>query len=204
MVGIDVRVQDGKLYGIGDKGGVYTLNTSTARATRVSRLTVPLAGTRFGVDFNPAANRLRVVSDTGQNLRHNVDDPAGAPAAGRTATDTMLTVPPATAAATGVTAAAYTNNDLHAATATTLFDLNTMTDQIVLQSPANQGTLAPTGGLGVDAAGDAGFDIARGNTAYAALTVDGRQRFYRISLLTGRADLIGGFRTPVIDIAVGK
>ncbi|GIF63608.1 hypothetical protein Ais01nite_16430 [Asanoa ishikariensis] len=212
LVGIDFRVQDGKLYGVGNQGGVYTLNTTNARAAQVSRLTVPLLGTRFGVDFNPAANRLRVVSDTGQNLRHNIDDPAGAPAAGTTATDTTLTVPPASTAAVGVTAAAYTNNDLDATTATTLFDLNTTTDQIVVQSPANQGELAPTGALGVDATGDAGLDIVsdlragktRANTAYATLKVDGRQRFYQISLLTGRADVIGSFagQAPVTDIAV--
>jgi hypothetical protein len=34
----------------------------------VSQLTVGLMGNAFGVDFNPAANRLRVVSDLGQNL----------------------------------------------------------------------------------------------------------------------------------------
>ncbi|SNT55351.1 protein of unknown function [Asanoa hainanensis] len=204
LVGLDFRVQDGKLYGVGNQGGIYTLNTSSARATQVSQLTVPLAGTRFGVDFNPAANRLRVVSDTGQNLRHNLDDAAGAPATGTTAMDTTLTVPPAATAVSGVTAAAYTNNDLDATTATTLFDLNTTTDQILVQSPANQGELAPTGALGVDATGDAGLDIGSGNTAYATLKVDGRQRFYRVSLLTGRANLIGSFdgKTPVTDIAV--
>jgi len=83
-----------------------------ARAAKVSQLTVALAGQSFGVDVNPAANRLRIISDTGQNLRHNLDDPNGAPAAGTTATDGMLTVPPATVAAAGVTGAAYTNNDL--------------------------------------------------------------------------------------------
>ena len=77
---------------------------------------------------------------------------------------------------------------------------------------ANQGELAPTGGLGVDAAGDAGLDIVsdlragrtRTNTGYATLNVDGRQRFYQISLLTGRADQIGTFsgKAPVTDIAV--
>jgi hypothetical protein len=34
---------------------------------------VPLDGTFFGVDFNPTVDRLRVISDTGQNLRVNVD-----------------------------------------------------------------------------------------------------------------------------------
>lgn len=34
VVGIDFRVQNGKLYGVGDKGGVYTLDTSDGRAGR--------------------------------------------------------------------------------------------------------------------------------------------------------------------------
>ncbi len=76
IVGIDFRVQNEKLYGVGDKGGIYTLNTTNAKAMKVSQLTVALAGKHFGVDFNPAANRLRVISDTGQNLRHNIDDNA--------------------------------------------------------------------------------------------------------------------------------
>jgi len=36
-------------------------------ATSFSQLTVPLEGSFFGVDFNPAANALRIISDTGQN-----------------------------------------------------------------------------------------------------------------------------------------
>jgi hypothetical protein len=106
LVGIDYRVQNGKLYGVGDAGGIYTVSTRTGQATKVSQLTVALRGTAFGVDFNPAANRLRVISDAGQNLRHNIDDPNGAPAAGMTAEDGTLTYPPATTAAGGVTGAA--------------------------------------------------------------------------------------------------
>jgi hypothetical protein len=85
LVGIDFRVQDGKLYGVGNFGGVYTIDTATAQATFVNALTVPLSGTNFGVDFNPAADRLRIVSDTGQNLAHNVN------AGGVTASNGMLT-----------------------------------------------------------------------------------------------------------------
>jgi hypothetical protein len=40
------------------------LSTWDASATMVSQLTLPLTGMFFGVDFNPAADRLRVVSDT--------------------------------------------------------------------------------------------------------------------------------------------
>ncbi|MEV4175952.1 DUF4394 domain-containing protein [Nonomuraea sp. NPDC049709] len=216
VVGIDYRVQNGKLYAVGDKGGIYTLD-NRARATKVSQLTVALNGKTFGVDFNPAANRLRVISDAGQNLRHNLDDPNGAPAAGMTANDGTLTnppVPPATAGATatGVTGAGYTNNDLDATTATTLFDVDTMADQVSAQSPANAGNLAPTGKLGVDAATDAGFDVYSrlrdgvtvSNTAYATLKAGGAYRFHTVNVLTGKANVVGTFPSnrQVSDIAV--
>ncbi|MFB6888931.1 DUF4394 domain-containing protein [Kitasatospora sp. NPDC056327] len=214
LVGIDYRVQNRALYGVGDRGGVYTLDDTTGCATKVSQLTVPLQGGYFGVDFNPAANRLRVISDTGQNLRHNIDDPAGTPAAGTTVADAALTnpaVPPATTGTTalGVTGAAYTNNDLDTATATTLFDLDTANDRVSLQSPANAGTLAPTGRLGVDAAPDAGFDIyysARNgsNHGYAALDAAGARSLYHVDVLTGRATAIGAFpaTSRVTDLAL--
>ena len=213
LVGIDFRVQDGKLYGVGDRGGIYTINTgaSFGRTTKVSQLTVALNGQNFGVDFNPAANRLRVVSDTGQNLRHNIDDPAGAPAAGMTATDGTLAypgVPPAPpTTATGVTASAYTNNDLDPNTATTLFDIDTMLDQVVIQSPANAGLLAPTGKLTVDAGPWAGFDISTqkgGNRGLAVLSTGDRVRLYDVELTTGKATRLGSFPRDfqVVDLAV--
>jgi hypothetical protein len=210
LVGIDYRVQNNKLYGVGDKGGVYTLREVGAKATKVSQLTVALQGTAYGVDFNPAANRLRVISDTGQNLRHNLDDPQGAPAAGTTAVDGTLVnppVPPATAGVTarGVTGAAYTNNDLDAATATTLFDLDTAQDQISVQSPANAGNLAPTGKLGVDAPLNAGFDIysSAGSGVNAGYAVTGT-RLFAVNLLTGKASSTGVFpkSRQVVDLAI--
>jgi hypothetical protein len=215
LVGIDYRVQDGRLYGVGESGGIYTVSLAGRypRANLVSRLTVPLNGTSFGVDFNPAANRLRVVSDDGQNLRHNIDDPMGAPAAGTTATDAPLTYPgPPPVTATGVGAAAYTNNDLDTTTATTLFDIDTALDQVVVQSPANAGLLAPTGKLGTDAGSWAGFDIysrvSKGatvdNAGFATLAASGKQTFHRVNLLTGNVTPVGAFPAghQVVDIAI--
>lgn len=202
LIGLDFRVQDGKLYGVGDAGGVYTIVLRGAVATKVSQLTVALDGTSFGVDFNPAADRLRIVSDAGQNLRHDVNT------GGVTVADATLTAPPATTAATGVTGGAYTNNDLNADTGTTLFDLNTTADQIAIQAPANAGLLSPTGALGVDAGAEAGFDIYTGSdgsaSGFAALQVGGRNVLYRISLLTGRADQLGRFpaAVTVTDLAL--
>ena len=214
VVGIDCRVSNATVYGVGDRGGIYTLDLQTAAATKVSQLTVALNGTSFGVDFNPAANRLRVVSDTGQNLRHNLDDPNGMPAMGQTVADTQLKAPPAAEVAKGVTGVAYYNNDQDPATATTLFALDTMLDQITIQSPANAGSLAPTGKLGVDAQGDAGFDIhydadapttTNHSRGIAALNVGGAYHLYDIELLTGRATLIGDFPQgqQIIDLTTG-
>jgi hypothetical protein len=167
-----------------------------------------LRGTFFGVDFNPAADRLRIVSDTGQNLAHNVN------VGGVTAVNGVLTytVPPAAPVpAAGITAAAYTNNDLNQpATATTLFDLDTMLDQGVIQSPPAAGILVPTGMLGVDAGSDAGFDIYSqlsngvtiANIGFATLNANGRYRFYFINLTTGDATSLGAFDENVIDIAI--
>lgn len=207
LIGIDFRVQDGKLYGVGNGGGVYTIDPEAAQATFVNALTVPLAGTVFGVDFNPAADRLRIISDMGQNLAHNVN------AGGVTAANGALTytVPPATPVpASGVTAAAYTNNDLNQPnTGTTLFDLDTTMDQIVIQSPPATGILVSTGKLGVAAATGAGFDIysqlANGvtvaNFPFATLSVNGKYRFYA-NARTGQAFSLGPFDRAVVDIAI--
>ena len=209
LVGIDHRPANGRLYAVGNAGGVYTV--VGAKATKVSQLSVGLVGTAFGVDFNPVVDRLRIVSDTGQNLRHNVD------AQGGTLVDGALSYPavaPATTptTATGVTAAAYTNNDADAATATTLFDVDTALDQVVIQSPANAGVLAATGKLGVDATGDAGFDVyssvRKGSTVdlfpYVTLRVGNRYGLYEVSLLTGRVTAEGDFPRDrqVSDLAI--
>ena len=187
LVGIDYRPNGGALYGVGNAGSVYTINDDTAAATKVGQLSVALAGASFGVDVNPAADALRIISDTGQNLRFSF-------AAGTTTVDGTLTYPPATTPATGVTGAGYTNNDSYPNTATTLYDVDSTLDQVAIQSPANSGQLAATGKLGVDTNSIIGFDIystiRNGTTvdldAFASLTVGGQSGFYAITLFTGR------------------
>ncbi|MHC5704781.1 DUF4394 domain-containing protein [Streptomyces tirandamycinicus] len=209
LIGIDFRVQNGLMYGVGNKGGIYTIKTPPVTAdvvvTKVSQLQYALNGANFGVDFNPAADRLRVISDNGQNLRHNVNDHS-------TVQDLNLTTPPTEGTTKGVSAAAYTNNDLSAATGTTLVDINTTGDQVVLQSPANNGTLAATGSLGIDAGINAGMDIfstlsggkTADNAAFACLTPygAGTPSLYSINILTGQATSIGQFPLNITDLAV--
>ncbi|MGQ0719532.1 MAG: DUF4394 domain-containing protein [Pseudonocardiales bacterium] len=205
LVGIDYRVQDSTLYGVGDKGGLYSLETN-GQATSVGRLTIALEGTNFGVDFNPAANALRVVSDTGQNLRQ----PFAATPLAATVADTPLSIPPDTPLAAGISGAAYTNNDADDNTGTTLYVLDPTTDQIMLQSPANSGQLAATGKLTVDAAADSGFDIystlrdgaVAEQTGFATLSVGGQYGLYRITLFSGKAELAGTLGSNVVDLAI--
>lgn len=212
LIGIDFRVQNGSLYGVGNAGGIYVFDVNSVVGTKIGQLTVALQGTFFGVDFNPAANALRIISDTGQNLRQ----PFSAIPLPATVVDGTLTYTPPTmtpVAALGVTGAAYTNNDLSTTTATTLFDIDTNLDQVVIQSPANNGLLVATGMLTVNTGATVGFDIYSSldgsgatvdNLGFASLTVGSGTGFYGISLLTGRATFRGSFSSgnQVTDIAV--
>ena len=207
LVGIDYRPSNGFLYALGNAGGVYTIDESTAVATLRVNVPQALLGANFDVDFNPVVDRMRVVSDAGQNLRVNVAD-------GSTSVDPNLNV--GGVVTTGVSGAAYTNNDTDANTATTLFDVDASLDQVAIQSPANNGTLAPTGKLTIDAGADVGFDIysrikngvVDRRRAYLVATVAGdkgaENNVYRINLLTGRATKTGKLRTasPVVDLAI--
>ena len=207
LVGIDYRVQDGALYGLGDLGGIYVLDVKSSTATLQERPRVALDGSAsYDIDFNPAADALRVLSANGTNLRVPFATPSEA------IVDGALTRPapaptPGTVPATGVTGGAYTNNDLDASTATTLFVVDTERDQVAIQSPANAGSTAPTGLAGLDATGDVGFDVRSelkgGKTvSVEAYAVVGGV-LYDVDLLTGafsKEGKIGGGQ--VTDIAV--
>jgi len=205
LLGIDIRPKDGLLYGMSSTGRIVTIDPATGAATVKATLaadptdtTAPytaITGTAFAVDFNPVADRLRVIGNTGQSLRINVDT-------GATTTDGALN---RAGLAPVVTAAAYTNS-YAGTTATQLFDIDTTSASLALQNPPNDGTLVNVGLLNVAVAGDAGFDIAGGanGLALAALrtTAGGPSALYRIDLATGAAVLINGATTPATS-AIG-
>ncbi|RYD54034.1 MAG: DUF4394 domain-containing protein, partial [Verrucomicrobiaceae bacterium] len=191
IVGFDFRPANGLLYlvtkDVNNAGHLYTLNTATAQATFVGLLVADgadttdlyqtLNGTEFGVDFNPAADRLRIVSNTGQSLRIDVSTLG-------VFTDGNLNGP-----ATGASATAYRNNAAGAAI-TTLFNLDATTDQLFTQDPTS-GALTVRGSLGVDATSISGFDIRTNGEAYATLVVNNISGLYSINLTTGQASYIG-------------
>ncbi len=207
LIGIDQRPADHKFYGVGNSGGVYTINTGNAKATKVSQISVALNGNDFGVDFNPAADRLRVISDTGQSLRHDVTQ-----ATPTTAVDGALNYTAGTAA-TGITAAAYTNNDVDSRSGTTLFNLDTRLDQVVQQVPANAGTLVVAGPTGRGFGPVAGMDIVSRlssggrttqNLAFATVRPSGGGLpvLYTVDLLSGNFTKVAKFTKDIADIAI--
>ena len=198
LLGIDIRpggTTTGQIYGLTSLGRLYVIDKFSGAATLKSTLSADptdttnpftaLSGTTYGVDFNPVVDRLRVVSDTGQNLRINVDT-------GAVTTDGALNV--AGTARNGVVEAAYTN-DFAATCRTTLFYLDTTTDKLLTTADPNNGVLTEVGSLGVDAAAATGFEISTdsmgNNIATAALQVGTATNLYTINLTTGAATLNG-------------
>ncbi|MES2524506.1 MAG: DUF4394 domain-containing protein [Gemmatimonadota bacterium] len=205
VVGIDYRPSDtgangtndiGKLYAVTTASRLYVVNPVTGAATSPVTLSIALTGTAFGVGFNPAADRLRIHSNSNQNLRINVEtgatilDGALAYAAG----DVNVGQDP------DLTATGYTNNDANPLTGTDLFAIDAARDVLVTFGPAtattgpNSGQLLTVGALGVDADLMSGFDISNTTgTAYAVLgtSASGKSVLYTIDLRTGAATSLG-------------
>ena len=211
LLGIDVRPATGQLYGLGSTSRVYTIDPSTGAATPVgtTAFTPALSGSSFGFDFNPTVDRIRVVSNTGQNLRLN-------PVTGTVASTDLLLAFAATDTNAGetpsVSAAAYTNPDNDPATGTVLYDIDRQLAILTTQNPPNDGKLNTVGSLGLKFNDLTGFDIAPSGIAYAVLKVTGKDQpkptcgnsdLYTINLQTGAATRIGGVGTsqPLRGIA---
>lgn len=198
IVGLDLRPVGNQLMAVGSSSRVYTISTDTGGASAVAGPFTPaLSGTAFGVDFNPTVDRIRFISDTGQNGRLNPDTGATA------GTDTPLS-----GGGGSAVAAAYTNNFVGAAT-TTLYVIDSANDSLYIQgglngtpSP-NTGVLTLVGPLGVDTSAVAGFDIIGAGTAFAALSTQTGSGLYSINLSTGAATLIGTIAAPGIGSITG-
>jgi hypothetical protein len=176
ILGIDMRPATGQLYALGSTSRLYTINMSSGVAAAVSAapFATLLSGTSFGFDFNPTVDRIRVVSNTGQNLR--LDPNTGLVAA------IDGTLNPGTPA---VSAAAYTNS-FAGATTTSLYVIDAGTDKLYIQTPPNNGTLVEVGSLGINITADNGFDIGgRSGKAYGVFSIGSITKLYTLDLTTG-------------------
>lgn len=193
LVDLDYRPRDGKLYGLTSNGRLVTIDPASGEASATFTLaadpgdaTLPyagLAGTAFGIDFNPVVDRLRVVSNTGQNLRINVDN-------GLTITDGAIR-----GAATGLSATGYASNFAETCR-TRLYGIDVATSQFVVQDPPNDGVTTALGaGLGFTASA-AGLDMVTSQagvtTAFVAVTAaGGDSSVHTFDLASGATSPVG-------------
>ncbi|MEP0880608.1 DUF4394 domain-containing protein [Trichocoleus sp. ST-U3] len=192
VLGIDFRPADGLLYGVTDKNGIYTIDTTTGAATFVKTLSTAFTGGfESGFDFNPVPDRLRLVGSNDQNLRINVDS-------GAVITDGTLAYAagdPNFGTNPNITAAAYTNS-FAGTTTTALYGIDFALDTLVQQNPPNAGILNTIGSLGVDFGETGGFDIVTtkkgGSIVNNAFAASG-SNIYSINLGTGAATTLGTF-----------
>jgi hypothetical protein len=241
LVGIDFRPQNGLLYGLGvndaaNNATLYAISVRTGFAGVVGtassiQLTTDGAAivdlpdpatVGYGFDFNPAADRLRVVAGS-LNFRINPNTGAGVDGdnTGLTSGTVNGTNPDgAIVGATSVDAAAYTNNQANT-TITTLYTLDAAGNRLFIQNPANSGaqTLGQTvtlSGNTLDFTAINGFDIPSGvnapslnapatsGSAFAVLRVGGSVELYSINLVNAQATYIDkvGAGSPVQGLAV--
>jgi hypothetical protein len=203
ILAIDFRPLTGQLYGVSSASRIYTINTSTGMATAIGSgpFSPAISGTTVGFDFNPTVDRIRLVTNTGQNLRLH-------PVTGMVVAIDGAINP----AGAMINAVAYTNS-FAGAMSTALYDIDVATDQLYLQQPPNNGTLVAIGSLGVQAMGEGGFDISPDNSVsiaalYGYSKDDGdseetsKYRFYYINLATGEAKNAGKTDRVIIGLAI--
>jgi len=202
LVGIDLRPSNNTLVGVTAEGAIVTIDPATGAATALSMMNTPLpmAGMPVIVDFNPMADKLRLMTGT---TNHRVDVDTGA-----------VTVDGSLAYETGdmhageapmIAAAAYANS-YGKPEATAMYDIDTTIGALIRQTAPNDGTLAAIGKLGMEMADTTpSFDIqtTADGTNSAWLIASGV--IYSVDLESGAATEAGtivGVDSDLIDFAV--
>lgn len=223
LVGIDVRPENGFLYGLGvnhtaETMTVYAISPRTGFAGVVGSAGFVVTGkdlpdpavARYGVDFNPAVDRLRVTTSqsgadpasAGLNLRINVSSGVLA------AADAEINPAPIS-----IDEVAYTNNGRHGGI-TTLYTISSAQDALYIQNPPNNGVQASAVALSQDLTAVHGFDLdsqAVTTTSNTPVTVGSSQAFavvttaagtglVRINLLTGAVGALAAIANNTTNI----
>ncbi len=188
VLGFDIRPSDSMLYAVGANGGIYTVDLATGKATMKSKLEKMLAaGTSATVDFNPVADRMRLMGNDGTNLRVNVDD-------GKVTTDgphKFADTDMHKGEKPNVVAGAYINS-VKGAKETALYNIDGTIGALIKQAPPNDGTLNAVGKLGIKV-DTVAFDIwSDGNGKNEAWLMAG-DWLLSVDLATGKA-------TPAVQI----
>ncbi|MFD1382116.1 DUF4394 domain-containing protein [Rhodanobacter aciditrophus] len=210
VIGIDFRVAYGDMYALADTGRIYIINQKTGKATLVpgSSPVAHMAMGPYGFDFNPAADKLRVVGDKNSNSRLHPETGAVVDFNGSTAgvqLDPKLAYSdedPYAGELPDIVAAAYTYNP-NDSKLTTNYAIDRRHGNLVMQgtkegvtpsvSP-NLGVLYTVGDLSLGSIRDASFDISDiSNVALAAVlsSQNSKTVLVEIDLESGRNHELG-------------
>lgn len=201
LIGIDFRPANKKLYGVAANATIYTIDPMTGAATFVASLSEPFAARGAVVDFNPQADRLRLVSDDGRlNYRINVDT-------GAVIKDKPLAYgekDKAAGRAPLVLGGAYINSYAGAG-ATQLFHVDSARGAWIVQDPPNDGVLGSIADTGMGRREIRGLDILTdAKDDYTAYALTGTATLVEVSVAKGTATqrgTIGDGKTRLIDLA---
>jgi hypothetical protein len=201
LVGIDVRPADKMLYGVATDGSIVTIDAKTGKWTKKSQLSEKLPEkATITVDFNPVADRLRILGSNGTSLRVNVDD-------GKATVDGSLKYADADAAkgkTPMVTAGGYSNS-CAGTKETALYDIDQATMTLVRQAPPNDGILNTIGALGVKVSGPLAFDVWTDCQGKSTGWLVANGWLHTVDLTTGKAAQVGAIKKlpgKVTDIAI--
>ncbi|MFC7053723.1 DUF4394 domain-containing protein [Hansschlegelia quercus] len=201
LVGIDVRPMDGMLYGVTASGDIVTIDARTGAATKKSALSEKLPmGAKVTVDFNPMADRLRIMTDGGMSLRVNVDDGKATVDGSHKYAETDMHK----GETPNVVAGAYTNSlNGKKAEKTELFNIDATIPALVKQAPPNDGVLSAIGKIGMKPSGSVAFEIAAAADGSNAAWLLTSGALYSVDLKTGATTKTGEISglADVIDIA---
>jgi WD40 repeat protein len=193
VLGIDVRPADSMLYAVVADGTVYTVDIASGKAAMKSKLEKTLtSGTSATIDFNPVADRLRLIGSDGMNLRANVDD-------GKVTVDGELKFAETDmhkGEKPNVVAGAYTNS-VKGTKETALYDIDATIGGLLKQAPPNDGVLSAVGKLGIDAKLDmkvVAFDIWSDGQGKNEAWLMAGDWLHSVDLATGKA-------TPAVQIS---
>jgi hypothetical protein len=199
LVGIDVRPADGLLYGLVDDGTVVTI-AADGKATVKSKLETMLAkGVAATVDFNPVADRLRVMGSDGMSLRANVDDGKVTKDGDHKYADADMHK----GEKPNIVAGAYTHS-VKGTKETALFNIDGTIGGLIKQAPPNDGILSAIGKLGVKV-DTVAFDIWSDGAGKNEAWLMSGDTLYSVDLATGKATeavKISGITGVVKDIAI--
>lgn len=199
LIGIDLRPADNKVYGVSADGVIVTIDLESGAATAGAKLSKMLPeGVVTSVDFNPAADRLRIMGSDGTNLRAHPDT-------GEVTTDGSLSFEAGDAnaeAMPNIVATAYINS-YGKPEKTAMYDI-AADGTFIQQTKPNDGTLKTIGALGVTSDSYA-FDVqtTADGTNTAWLVAGGA--LHTVDLNTGMAAKvadISGATAPLRDITI--